>query len=235
MLVERELTIQDFEDSLELKFRYAVILVCLLVYMIGIVFVFGSEHSSTMHLFSPLCNSFLCLTIHSILQQTSRLSGPSRADTTTQAQLCFQIQGIVFVEIPSELLLLGRCSTHTGLRIDLPAYILSTYSLFVDFHLIVFGFHQDYTPAVFRAVRALSNIDEADYMLSLAGEQHKEVLFFCSNAYMMRHYVVFYLHVASFHAVFINLFLLQATSTTLNSSPIANPDSSFSTRTMAVT
>jgi hypothetical protein len=29
--------------------------------------------------------------------------------------------------------------------------------------------NQDYMPAVFRAVRALSNIDEADYMMSLAG------------------------------------------------------------------
>ena len=29
---------------------------------------------------------------------------------------------------------------------------------------------QDYTPAVFRAVRALSNIEEADYMMALAGD-----------------------------------------------------------------
>eukprot|EP01032_Pedospumella_encystans_P012007 gene12007-13921_t len=38
-------------------------------------------------------------------------------------------------------------------------------------HKLTFAFKfKDYTPAVFRAVRALSNIDEADYMLSLAGD-----------------------------------------------------------------
>jgi hypothetical protein len=80
-------------------------------------------------------------------------------------------------------------------------------------------------PAVFRAVRALSNIDEADYMMSLAGTENRRVTQLCAD----RGFLNLQTHIYPFHCY------EQATSTILSSSQTRNPDSSSSTRTTGVT